>query len=41
MKKNVSQISGGITINFDVSANIIYLKMFKILLHVIRKVENI
>ena len=41
MKQNASQINGGITINFDVSANIIYVKMFKILLHVILKVENI
>ena len=44
MEQIVSQISGGITINVDVSVkNIIYVKMimFGILLHVIVKMENI
>ena len=42
--KNLIEINGGITINFDVSVkNIIYVKkiMFGILLHVIVKMENI
>ena len=42
--KNLIEINGGITINFDVSVkNIIYAKkiMFGILLHVIVKMENI
>ena len=42
--KNVTEINGGITINFDVSVkNIIYVKkiMFGILLHVIVKMENV
>ena len=44
MEQNVSQVNGGITINVDVSVkNIIYVKMiiFRILLHVIVKTENI
>ena len=44
MEQNVSQVNGGITINADVSVkNIIYVKMimFRILLHVIVKTENI
>ena len=44
MKQNVSQISGGITINVDVSVkNIIYVKenMFGILIHVFVKMKNI
>ena len=44
MEQNVSQISGGITRNVDVSVkNIIYVKkiMFRILLHVIVKMKNI
>ena len=42
--KNLIEINGGITVNFDVSVkNIIYAKkiMFGILLHVIVKMENI
>ena len=44
MVKTVIQINGGITVNVDVSVkNIIYVKkiMFRILLHVIVKMENI
>ena len=44
MEQNVSQISGGIIRNVDVSVkNIIYVKkiMFRILLHVIVKMKNI
>ena len=41
MKQIVSQINGKIRINFDVSVNIMYLKMFGMLLHVILKMENI
>ena len=44
MEQNVSQVNGGRTINVDVSVkNIIYVKMimFRILLHVIVKTENI
>ena len=44
MEKNVNQITGGITINVDVSVkNIIYVKkiIFGILLHVIVKIENV
>ena len=42
--KNVIEINGGVTINFDVTVkNIIYVKkiMFGILLHLIVKMENI
>ena len=44
MKDNISQINGGITINVDVSVkNIIHVKknMFRILVHVFVKIENI
>ena len=43
MEQNVTQLSGGITINVDVSVKNIYVKkiMFGILLHVIVKMENI
>ena len=44
MEENVIQISGGITINVDVSVkNVIYVKkiMFAILLHVVVKMETI
>ena len=44
MEQNVIQISGGITINVDVSVkNIMYMKknMFEILVHVFVKMENI
>ena len=44
MEENVIQINGGIMINVDVSVkSIIYVKkvMFRILLHVIVKIENI
>ena len=43
-EKNVIQISGGITINVDVSVkNVKYVKniIFGILLHVVLKMENI
>ena len=44
MKENVIQINGGIMINVDESLkNVMYVKkiMFRILLHVIVKMENI
>ena len=44
MEENVIWISGGITINVDVSVKkVMYVKkiMFEILLHVIVKMENI
>ena len=42
MEENVIQINGGIMINVDVSVkNIIYVKMFGILLYVIVKIENV
>ena len=43
MEENVIQISGGITININVSVkNVAYVKkiMFGILLHVVLKTEN-
>ena len=43
MEENVIQISGGITININVSVkNVAYVKkiMFGILLHVVVKTEN-
>ena len=44
MEENVIQIKGGIMINVDVNVkNAIYVKkiLFRILLHVIVKIENI
>ena len=42
MEENVIQINGGITINVDFSVkNVMYVKMFGILLHVVVKMENI
>ena len=44
MEENVIQINGGITINVDVNVkNVIYMKkiMFRILVHVVVKMENI
>ena len=44
MEENVIQINGGITINVDVNVkNVIYVKkiMFRILVHVVVKMENI
>ena len=44
MDKNVIQINGGIMINVDVSVkNVMYVmkNMFRILLHVVAKMENI
>ena len=43
MKKNVTEINGGIMINVNVSVrNVMYIKkMVGILLHVIAKMENI
>ena len=44
MEENVIQVSGGITINVDLSLkNIVYVKkvIFGILLHVIAKMVNI
>ena len=44
MEQKLIQIHGGITINIDVTVkNIIYVKknMFKILVHVFMKMENI
>ena len=44
MEENVIQISGGITINVDVSVkNAMYVEkyIFGILLHVVAKMENI
>ena len=44
MEENISQINGGIMINVDVSVkNVMYMKkfMFRILLHVIVRIENI
>ena len=43
MEENVIQISGGITININISVkNVAYVKkiMFEILLHVVVKTEN-
>ena len=44
MEENVIQINGGIMINVDASVkNVMYVKkiMFRILLHVVVKMENI
>ena len=44
MAENVTQITGGVTINVDVSVrNVMYVKkiMFEVLLHVVAKMENI
>ena len=44
IEENVIQINGGVTINVDVSVkNVMYVKeiIFGILLHVVRKMENV
>ena len=44
IEENVLQINGGTTINADVSVkNVMYMKkiIFRILLHVVAKIENI
>ena len=43
MEENIIQITGGITINVDVSVkNVMFVKkeIFEILLHVVAKMEN-